>query len=383
MRYLAVPIMLGLILVNLYIGWRLWKRFFRFIPHVRKAPYWGVLGTLTIAFWIPKFLGGLLPQPLEQALYFIAGYWMCANLYLVLMILAADIVWLVRRRVKPWSERTCKWVYSSIFVITALLVGLGGWQANRIQVTPYEVTVTAPRAQTGHMRIALISDIHLGTVWGAGRVQDIVRRINELEPDVVLISGDLLDDGTGSLHGKEEIQQAFQGLKSTYGTYACLGNHDSGFGKHYNPEETEAFLEGCGIRVLTDEKVLLGDQVLLIGRWDASMQVERKTAAELVDGQTELPIVMLDHQPPARYKDWWKEADRAGVDLVLSGHTHDGQIFPGCLITRMISTCSYGCWKGKNLQAVVTSGVGTWGPTVRIGTKSEIVLIDLRISNEE
>lgn len=384
MRYLAVPVMMGMILVNAYIGWRFWRRFFRFFPHPKRVLGLeiGILSFLTVIFWIPRFIGGVLPIWLEQPLYFLGGYWMCADLYLMLLILAADVVWLCRRRHGAWSARLCKIIYGSILGVSLALSTLGIFQANRIQITQYQLQVQAPEAQTARMRIALISDIHLGTIWGADRAKQIVQKINDLEPDLVLISGDLLDAGVDSLYEKEEIAEAFQALSARCGVYACLGNHDSGFGVHCKPEETMRFLASCGIQVLADEAVEVEDQLLLAGRVDPTIQQERKTAAEIVKGDTELPVIMLDHQPPMRWQDAWQEAEKAGVDLVLSGHTHNGQIFPGSLLLRLISTCSYGYWKGQKMQAVVTSGVGTWGPSTRVGTRSEIVLIELEMQPE-
>jgi predicted MPP superfamily phosphohydrolase len=379
-RYLAIPIMISMIMINAYIGFRLWRRFFqiRFRKRWVLAVEMIVLQILTLIFWIPRFAEGLLPHALEQALYWIGGCWMCADLYLMLFILFLDILWLCRRRKKPWSEKSCQRIYGGMLGLVLIVVILAVFQANQIHVTPYQIQLEAPQAQNDEFHIALISDIHLGTIWGAERVEKIVSNINALKPDLVLISGDLLDAGIDAVSEKEQIVEAFQKLEARYGVYACLGNHDSGFGVHAKPQQTVAFLERCGIKILLDEGILLDNGVFLAGRIDPTMEAERKTPEQLLQGYADRPVIMLDHQPPTRWKSWWQEAEEAGADLILSGHTHNGQIFPGNILLEMISTCSYGYWKGSHLQAIVTSGIGTWGPTARMGTKSEIVFIEVK-----
>jgi len=304
---------------------------------------------------------------------------MCADLYLMLLILMLDFLWLCRRRKNPWSENICKRSYGGMMALVLILVVFGVAAANKIQVTPYQIQVEAPRAQNDELRIAFISDIHLGSICGAARVEKIVQNINALSPDLVLIAGDLLDAGIDAVSEKEQIAEAFQKLRTRYGVYACLGNHDSGFGIQNKSQEAIDFLETCGIKVLLDESILLDNEVFLTGRVDPTMDAERKTPEQLVQDHADQVVIMLDHQPPTRWKTWWEEANQAGVDLILCGHTHNGQLFPGNMLLSLISTCSYGYWKGNHMQAIVTSGIGTWGPTTRVGTKSEVVLIEMKI----
>ena len=167
--------------------------------------------------------------------------------------------------------------------------------------------------------------------------------------------------------------ELFKKLESKYGTYAVLGNHDSG--KSY--EEMVEFFKQADIKLIQDENISISDEFILCGRKDATpigVQGEnRKSIKELLDNVDDnKPIIMLDHQPTSI-----NEAELNNVDLLLSGHTHKGQLFPGNLITNKLFLVDYGYLKVNDLNVIVSSGVGTWGPPIRICSESEITNIKL------
>jgi len=209
--------------------------------------------------------------------------------------------------------------------------------------------------------------MHLGPI-NDHRQQKIIDSINGLNPDIVLIPGDIIDDIV--LFDKTGISGDLTKIKSTYGVYASLGNHD------YLGEDLALNLDRlskAGIGVLRDSSVKIADSFYLIGREDKYTEIrggeKRTPLTELMQGMNlELPVILVDHQPIDL-----QEAENAGVDLQLSGHTHKGQFFPFNLITRRIFPVDYGYLAMEGLQVIVTSGAGTWGPPIRIGSSCEIV----------
>ena len=221
----------------------------------------------------------------------------------------------------------------------------------------------------------------------------MVKQINRGKPDLVCIAGDIFDNEFRAVKDPEKIKKELRKIQSTYGTYACWGNHDIGekilggftFGTKKDPDndrEMEEFLSGSGIRLLDDKTVLIGGSFYLAGRKDPSkagkMGEQRRNAEDLLkDCDLTKPVIVMDHEPKEL-----KELSEAGADLDLSGHTHDGQIFPGNLVTGMMWENSCGYKKIGNMNSVVTSGAGVWGPPLRVGTKSEVCQITVRFSGK-
>ena len=209
--------------------------------------------------------------------------------------------------------------------------------------------------------------------------------------DVVVIAGDIFDNAWEAVEEPEQIAAVLRGIRSRYGVYAVYGNHDieepilAGFtfrgdGKKQSSPEMDAFLTSANIRLLRDEAVLLGGEVYLYGRPDAQRPgrgIEvRKTPAELVEGlDAGKPILVLDHQPREL-----EALAAAGVDVDLCGHTHDGQMFPGNLTVRLFWENACGCLRVGSMHSIVTSGVGLFGPNMRVATRAEICPITIRFA---
>lgn len=197
--------------------------------------------------------------------------------------------------------------------------------------------------------------------------------INELEPDLVLYPGDIIDDDLDAYLNKG-IDKIISNVKSEYGVYASLGNHDKYKG---NMEKLIEALERSNMDILYDESVVVHDELILVGRKDKTEQ-DRAPLAELMAGiPTDQPIILLDHQP---YE--FDKAVQSGVDLMLSGHTHRGQIAPAHLITNAMYENDWGLLQKDSFYSIVTSGYGFWGPPIRIGSRSEIVQITVRFTGE-
>jgi predicted MPP superfamily phosphohydrolase len=228
--------------------------------------------------------------------------------------------------------------------------------------------------------VVLVSDLHINQNVKISKLEKMVEEINKNNPDVVVIAGDVLDNR--KIPQPEKIAGVFHAIKSKYGVFACLGNHDVNFsvGRKGQEEEVDPvanFFENAEITVLRDEHILINNTFYMVGRLDSHpigiTQEKRMTVSNVLEGiDKEKPIIMLDHQPTEL-----TEAEEGGVDIILSGHTHLGQIFPGNLIVRKIYENPYGYLKKGDMASIVTSGASTWGPPLRIGTDNEVVRIDL------
>jgi predicted MPP superfamily phosphohydrolase len=256
---------------------------------------------------------------------------------------------------------------------TALTLVAGAVNAVHPRTVDLALSVPRKAGKLDRLTIVLASDLHLGTLVGKSRLGKIVDSINALDPDVIFLPGDIVDE-TVTAKDEAEFSAVMRRLRAPLGVFAVPGNHEFYSGL----ERNLACLRACGIRVLEDEAVLVADGFILAGRRDPSslaIQERRLPIREILaksgfDGS--LPVILLDHQPAHL-----EEAGQAGVDLQLSGHTHAGQLFPLDILNRMVWELNWGYLRKGNTQYYVTSGVGTWGPPVRTGSRPEIVRIRL------
>lgn len=201
--------------------------------------------------------------------------------------------------------------------------------------------------------------------------------LKEHEPDLVLLLGDIVDGDLGPVL-RDDLLKYFTCPKCTDGLYAITGNHEFIGGA----KRTIPYIESKGIRILKDEVVTIEGGIQLIGRLDRDSKMfyrtERKTLAELVTGiDASKPVILLDHQPFNL-----GESEKHGIDLQLSGHTHNGQMWPLNYLTASMFELSYGYKKKGNTQFIVSSGFGIWGPRIRSASRSEVLIINIRFGRD-
>ena len=229
----------------------------------------------------------------------------------------------------------------------------------------------------------------MGYNIGTKEMQKMADLINECEPDIVFICGDIFDNNYDSLDDPEKLIEIYSSIKTKYGMYACYGNHDvdeavlAGFTFNYSDKKEsdprmDDFLKRAGIKLLMDEGELVADSFYVYGRPDYAKPgrgiEERKTPKELMETvPANYPVIILDHEPNELM-----ELSEAGADISLCGHTHDGQIFPANILVSLIYDNSYGYKEIGEMDSIVTSGVGLFGPYMRVGTISEICKIKIR-----
>ena len=367
------------IILNLYIGRKIFQWIRLFFPYINKAVYTVVYGFFALSLVI-VFLP--LPTIIKGTMSWISSYWMGIFIYLLIFFLIADLIILLGRMTKiiptPISQSIHFYTGLSVILLTAGVVSYGIYHANQIKYVSYDIHTKATALST-RMKIVLISDLHLGAVNSEKRLENIVKNINNLEPDIVCIAGDIFNDDYYALQNPEKAIGLLKSITATYGVYGSLGNHDSG--KTF--DEMINFLKQSHIKLLNDTYVIIDGRLALFGRVDPSPiggfgELKRKEITESIASlDPKLPVVVMDHTP-SNIEQYGENVDL--VDLVLAGHTHKGQIFPGSLITNAVFVVDYGHYQKDTVSphVIVTSGVGTWGMPMRVGSNNEIVSINLR-----
>lgn len=337
------------------------------------------------------------PKSLHRMLKITGNYFLGIFLYTLVIILLADFGRILLKYVfhASWiHSRTAFTVAGAICALLILLLSACGiFHAKYIKTTSYDVIINKTIPERTSMKVVLLADTHFGYNAGVLHARELVRKINKQKPDLVCIAGDIFDNEYNAIRNPEKLEKTLRGIKSTYGVYACWGNHDlneeilAGFTfKHKDGDLSDIkdphmkkFLEDSNIHILEDESVLINDQFYVIGRKDASLTEKidetRKAPAQLTEKlDRDKPIIMIDHQP----KELQELAD-AGVDLDLCGHTHNGQTFPGNFTIKLMWENPCGLLSKDNMTNITTSGAGVWGPAMRIGTDSEICSINIQL----
>lgn len=333
-------------------------------------------------------------EPYHRILKFTESYWLGAGMYLVMgMVFFGIIRLIVHFTVKNTRIRKIA-SYSAVYsAAAAIIVGsFGVFHAYDIKIHRSEFEIDK-RCGISEMNIALIADFHLGYSVGYEHMRQTVDKVNAQSPDLIIIAGDIFNNEFDAVNNPDKTAEILSGLKSAYGTFACWGNHDvaakilSGFTfKSDNLEKDKRFddfLEKADIRLLSDESVLIDNSFYIVGRNDYSrsrkLGEDRLSPNQLLSGlDTEKPIFVIDHQPSQL-----EELAECGADIDFSGHTHNGQIFPANIAVKFFWENPYGVLKkhaanGKYMYSCVTSGVGVWGPAMRVGTDSEILMLKVK-----
>lgn len=256
-----------------------------------------------------------------------------------------------------------------IFGPALLFTLYGFYRARHIALTEYDIVINKAVDAIPRLRVVLLSDLHLGSSLRAKHLDDIVRRVQALKPDLFLLGGDTFDHGTSPAL-REHAALALGSIEARYGSYYVAGNHE-----HYlrDTAQQAAPFAAAGMRVLFDETTEIAERFYLVGARDHSCRHRLEIEELLAPLDRRKPILLLTHQPQGL-----AACARAGVDLQFSGHTHRGQIFPGTLLVRLFNGFDYGYLRSGSYQLIVTSGAGTWGFPLRIGSKSEIVCADIQ-----
>ncbi|MDL2247839.1 metallophosphoesterase, partial [Bacteroides sp. OttesenSCG-928-J23] len=231
-----------------------------------------------------------------------------------------------------------------------------------------ELQIALNKQMGAPLKIVSLSDLHLGYGIGKEEFAKWIELINQENADIVLMSGDVIDNSLRPLR-QQGMAEMFKQIKSKYGIYAVPGNHEY----FANIMQSEAFFEQADVQLLRDKAVLIDNRFYVIGRDDRTYYGREQELGNLTESlDKSKPLIVLDHQP---YE--LDEVERKKIDLQLSGHTHDGQIWPISWITSAMYEKSHGYLKKGSSHIYVSSGMGIWGGKFRVGTRSEYVVIHL------
>lgn len=269
------------------------------------------------------------------------------------------------------------------FGITAVIFIYGHYNMMHVVQTDYTIYTDKEIRREGY-RAALIADVHFSVSVDLNTLKEKCDEISSNNVDMVFLCGDIVDENT-SKENMEQVFKAFSEIKSTYGVYYVYGNHDRQLyrnNRKYTEEELKSAIESFGITILQDEKAEAGDEIVVVGREDASYHQtlgkaeERDSIKELIkDIDKDKFIIVLDHQPKE-----YEENSMAGTDLLLSGHTHAGQMWPVNIAFKFLKfdDAVYGYTKIDATQAFITSGFAGWGYSVKTSSPAEYVIIDIK-----
>lgn len=345
--------------------------------------------SIPAAFFSPR--GTLLRRILSN----IGNYWMGFNLHFVLAMGVCFLIRLIVKLVKKdkYNLRLAQKITNVAVVSFTILMSVYGIvNAQNLKVTMYDVTVDKSSKQD-ELNVVLIADLHLGYSVGVKQMERMVNKINELQPDVVVVAGDIFDNEFSAIYNPVRLAEILRGINSKYGVYAVYGNHDieedilCGFTfsdddvtQVTSIKEMDDFIENCGFTFLYDEAILINDDFYIYGRPDEerpNFGNDSRLEAEKITEGLDLSklIICVDHEPHDQ-----KKLSAAGVDVDLNGHTHAGQLFPGNIIINFFWDIAYGYKNFDGMHNIVTSGVGLFGPNMRTFTKAEIAQVKIHLN---
>ena len=306
------------------------------------------------------------------------------TLYLFISSVIADIIriiwkFLLKDKYSNSIPRFHKKGLLAVIIFAVIIMG-SVWGMNHIELTEYNLTTD--KIDNESYSIVWVSDIHYGTIQNPQLVKDIISKIDDLKPDIVVLGGDIVDERTS----KEDMNEIFEELSrinSTYGTYYVFGNHDTqpattdyeNGNRTFSDEELNKTITDNGIKILNDEKITINDSIVLVGRSDAEWEnsIDRIDISRILN-ESDLSkyVVVLDHQPAD-----YNENSQKGADLQISGHTHGGQMFPIGIMLKLTGHLVYGEYHFGDIEQIVSSGLTGWGWPMRNEAKCEYVLINI------
>lgn len=362
-------ITLAYIIPNIYVFLRIWQLF---INKGYKLHYTIIYLLFALIYPVSNlfsegdtgFLAGMLTA--------ISDYLLPFYLYLFLSVLVFDIFLLINRLFKIVPSEKFKSTrfkitgLSVIILFSVVVVVAGVINFNNIRTSEYQIEIPGKSSKINHLRIAFAADFHLKEETNIHFVERFSKRIAIINPDLMVFGGDIVE-GDREDENMTRFEELFREISTKYGVFAVLGNHE-----YYAGLDKGSFFDKAGMKVLCDTILVIDSSFNLGGRYDSHFKT-RKTIDDLIKSETDsLPMILIDHRPTEI-----DQVSRTGVDVQLSGHTHNGQMFPINLIIRRVYELSWGYMKKGNTHFFVTSGIRLWGPPVRTTGKSEIMVIDI------
>lgn len=367
---------IGQILMSAYLVYKLRQT-------KAKETKWGRLLQWMVIIYLFSFLLVYTLRPyltfreMEQCLRFYNNTYVAALIYCFGLLLVGALtrlfIWFKKRKGIPTAPEDARRWYAYVMLTGLLFLVLicnkGYHNTMEPIVSRYQVKIDKS-ASVPALKIAFISDPHIGEIMGLEQMNHLADMVQQEKPDLILIGGDILDYSAEYTHD-EAITTAMKRLQAPLGTYYVLGNHE------YRGDTLQKIHWIASIGTLLRDSVLTlpGTDIQLIGRDDATnrQRADLKSLAQQFNIDPAKPILLFDHQPLLR-----GEEEEAGVDLGMYGHTHNGQFVPFKWLLKLVFKLTHGMEQHDRFTYVVSSGYGVAGSPFRVGTHSEITIIDLR-----
>ncbi|PKG21772.1 metallophosphoesterase [Niallia nealsonii] len=358
---LIVPFFLLYHLLIYYIGWNSYIFLHTIYPNISS--------TLLIIILLICAYSFLFSHLFKSITIFkvISAYWFAVLQYAILILPVANLVcYLLFFYID--EPHSILFVGSCTFFLFVCIFFYGTYNAYSPIIREYNLTLPKKNGKREQLSIAIASDMHFGTLSGNAHLAKLVTMINNLKADLILLPGDIIDDDPNPFLQKH-MGEKMKELQAPLGIYGVLGNHEY-YGKKI-PEFLQE-MERIGIQILMDESIIIDDSFELIGRKDKTDKNRLSISQLTTNNAKDLPLIMMDHQPAEL-----TQAMENDIHLILSGHTHRGQMAPNHFITKRVFELDWGYKQKEQLHAIVSSGYGFWGPPLRLGSRSEVVYIKI------
>jgi len=358
-------------LLHAYVGWRLGC-----VPWIAARAGTRQLALVLVLFGLIYPLARILAargfHGIVQPLEFIGATWIGVLFLLFVAVLATDVVTLGGWLWPRFAPVLRGWAALAALALAVLAMVQGGRPP---VVREHEIALPGLPAECDGLTLVVLSDLHLGTLIGERWLAARIAQVDALEPDAVIIAGDLVDF---DLDGALSLQATLQRLRAPLGVWAALGNHDA----YAGAERVVRFAEGAGVQVLRNHATELAPGLRLAGVDDPA-QIHFSGTATAPDRNLALALagphsgatILIAHTPDARIA---QAAAQAGVGLMLSGHTHGGQLWPFGHLVHLLHPLFAGRYDVGNMAVIVGRGSGTWGPRMRLWHRGEILRVRLR-----
>ncbi len=338
--------------------------------------YWGFSLMFILGQVLERGNPGLLAKMISQ----VGSLWLAFFLYIFLFVVLVDVFRLIQYYFHVFPESLIhgiflgKYLALSGLIVSLLITLMGFFNARNPVVRHFDLEIEKNKSQRDSLTLVLATDVHLGVLLGGKHAQKLVRMINEQNPDIVLFAGDLVDHNPVPVV-KNNMGDCLAEIKAPMGVYAITGNHEF-IGK---AEVSINYFSKHGVQYIRDSIFVINNVIQIAGREDKDkprfVGSERKSLEKILQNRNpELPLILLDHQPVD-----YDLAEKENIDLMLSGHTHKGQLWPLGYITNLVYKNHYGLLKNGGTYFYTSSGFGTWGPTVRTGNRPELVVFKIHL----
>ncbi|HOI29107.1 MAG TPA: metallophosphoesterase [Melioribacteraceae bacterium] len=365
-------------IVNYYI----FRRVVSIVPDQYKTIFTIIFVFVVLSYIVGRFLENYWVWYVSDFLVWVGSFWIAIMFYSLLMLIIIDAVRIINyflpiipNAVTANPDKLKQTLALIVSVLVLIIVTGGFFNSRLVAIKKYAINLDKKAGDLKSLNIVMASDLHLGTVNGKNFAYRIVDKINKQNPDIILLAGDIIDEDIKPVL-RDNVGEALLELKAKYGVFGITGNHEYIGGV----KDAVDYLTNHNIRMLIDSYIKIDSSLYIVGRADRDSRrfadYTRKPLEEiLVGADKSLPLILMDHQPFQL-----NDARNNGIDLQLSGHTHNGQLWPINYIVEKIYEIAWGYRLIEGTHYYVSSGVGTWGPPIRTGSRPEIIKLTLNFN---